>query len=138
MIGRLEDDALEARVIGIRPKAGDRLKQPLADRAVGIVVVGVHPGRMRAAIGLDGVPAFPDRGGSRLHLIEPAGRFLLQEERCGQLVFADLRQRRQQRGRADEAGPDAAITSRDRRLEVSDRGGQQLRGNKVVQNRERI
>ena len=77
--GRLEDDAAEAGQLRVGPEARHRLEQPLADRAVGIVVVGVHVGVVDRAVGPDRVPALPDRRRAPLDLVEPAGNVELKE-----------------------------------------------------------
>ena len=100
---------LKPGCVRVGPEAGDRLEQPLAHRAVGVVVVGVHLRVEGLAVLADGVPAFPDGGCAGLHLVQPAGQALLEEDCRGKIELADLDQRRKQGGRADEAGADAAV-----------------------------
>ena len=77
------------------------------------------------------VPALPDRGGTHLHLEQPARQAFLQEHGAGEVRLADLDQRRQQRRRTDEAGADPAVGAGDRLEEIAFGGGDMLSRDQV-------
>ena len=78
--------------------------QPVADGAIGVVVQAVHIGGVKAAVRADGIPALPDRGGTHLDLIQPAGVVLLQKQPAGKVVLAVFGQGQAGKRRADKPG----------------------------------
>src|SRR5579871_4978587 len=63
---RMHNDVLVARLVGIEINARDRLVQPLAHGAEGIVVEGVHAGVLKALLLGPAVPSLPDGGSAVL------------------------------------------------------------------------
>src|SRR5215218_5874511 len=58
---RLHHDVLEAGSGLVEIEASDGANHPVADRAVGVVIEGVHPDVLEALVRLLAVPALPDR-----------------------------------------------------------------------------
>ena len=64
----------------------------------------VHADAADLAVGIDGIPALPDRRRAHVDLVEPAREILIQKQRVGVLVRAVVGERTAERGRAEEAG----------------------------------
>ena len=84
--------------------AGQCADQPFADRAVGIVIEGVHILRPEAAVGLHAVPVLPHGGRAAGDRVQPGGIVALEQQPSRRLMRAALGERQAQIGRADEAG----------------------------------
>ena len=86
---RREEDVLVARLRGIDLDAGDDLIQPAADRAVGVVVEGVHALVLEALFGRPTVPAFPNGRGALRDGVEPGWPLLLVQQFIGDVDTAE-------------------------------------------------
>ena len=76
-----------------RPDPGDIFKNPGIYAAKGIVIIAGDP-RLRA--GCNGIPGFPNRGCSLLHLIQPGGHSGLPKQLYRQIPPSDLHEGIQQ------------------------------------------
>ena len=68
------------------------------------MVQTVHIGGVKAAVRADGIPALPNRGGTHLDLIQPAGVVLLQKQPSRKVVLAVFGQGQAGKRRADKPG----------------------------------
>ncbi len=127
----------ETRTFRRQLQAGNILEQPLADGAIGIVVVAVHVGIVDRTVLGDRVPALPDRGRATLHLIEPARHLAVQEHFFGEIEHSEPGERRQKGRRADEAGADHAIGFLDHAAEIGFARLFVVIGNEIMQERQR-
>ena len=77
------------------------------------MVHGVHADAADLTVRIDGVPALPDRCGTHVDLIQPAGIFLVQKQRVGFCIRAVIGERAAQHRRAEEAGLQLAFIHRE-------------------------
>ena len=117
---RAHDDSFVGGVGGVEVDSGDGLVEPCADRAVGVVVEGVHADVLEALVVGPAVPAFPNRGRTLGDGVEPAWPLLLGEEVEGDVVSAVAGEDVVEIGRADEAGGELGASAANVRNELVD------------------
>ena len=97
-------------VAGSQPTdAADDGIHPLAHRAVGVVVEGIHADVAEAVLFGVAVPTLPHGRRAVAHGVEPGRIVLLQENLVGQIGAAEASKHGQQQGCADEAGRQMTI-----------------------------
>ncbi len=74
----------------------------LHDRSIRIMIEGVHAGIADHAVLPHGIPTFPDRGRSHVHLEQPARITLFQQQIIGSLIHTRFSQNSTQKRRAHE------------------------------------
>ena len=87
-------------------------EHPFYDRAVGIVVQGIHLRAADASVRKHGVPALPDRCGAHEHFIQPPGEALFEQKMIGAVIHTVVREDAHQIGRSDKSGLQMILVSR--------------------------
>ena len=71
-----------------RVNAGDVAEHPFLDGAVSIMVHTVHADAGNRTVRKKGIPAFPDGSCTKLNLIKPSRKFLVQQQFVGKIIHA--------------------------------------------------
>ena len=77
------------------------------------MVKGIHPDALETLLRRPAVPALPHGRRAELHLVQPRGIGVLEQQPVGDVVAAGGLQPRQQPRRADEAGREVPVLGRD-------------------------
>ena len=71
-----------------RVNADDVAEHPFLDGAVSIMVHTVHTDAGNRTVRKKGIPAFPDGSCTKLNLIKPTRKFLVQQQFVGKIIHA--------------------------------------------------
>ena len=120
---RADDAVLVARLARVDAETGDGGIEPLADRAVGVMVERIHPRILETFFLRPAVPPLPDGGRALGHGVKPGRESLLQQERVGHVEMPGRGQDMRHIRRPDEAGREMIALGLDVIGEQLDDGG---------------